>query len=224
MKIGVCYPSRGLIVAASIQHLLKQLKDSGIDYDIRIPFTLGIPECFNNPVATLMKDPEITHVLMVEDDVVIPENGLQKLIDLDADVACIDYPLSTGYSTITRLKNNKIIWCGTGCTLIKRKVLEKIGYPYFRTDIAYLDKDNGFFEKNYLSHPENRYGGHDIHFGIEVTQKYKFEIKQVEGMTASHLKLLEMGVKDSNNGNHEFTVYNRVDKRNVLKDFILLTN
>jgi hypothetical protein len=163
-----------------------------------MPSTLPIPDCFNIPIESLLwENKAITHIWIVEEDVMTPYNGLRWLLDMDADVSVIDYPLRNGFSTVVT-SGKKILWCGTGCTMIKRKVLETIGFPYFRTDGCFwIDEDGTHVWKQGI---KPSYGGHDIRFGIDVNN-LGFRIQQAP-VTAQHLELISRGETAVNNGTH----------------------
>ncbi|PWU05326.1 MAG: hypothetical protein C5B43_03510 [Verrucomicrobia bacterium] len=128
----------------------------------------------------------------------MPEGGLDRLLLADADIACIDYGVA-GYSCITKDKSSReILWCGLGCTLVKRKVFDTLTMPYFRSDIQLLL--NNYPEEEWIQAPKDAYGGHDIYFCIQA-RKAGFTIKQVEG-ECIHLKLDALGVPEVNYGLH----------------------
>jgi hypothetical protein len=100
------------------------------------------------------------------------------------------------------------MWCGLGCTLVKREVFEKLEYPYFRSDKALLLND--WPEIKWIEAGEQAYGGHDIYFGIKAREK-GFKIIKVEG-EARHLKLESLGRPEINKGLHAI-----VDKPKISK-------
>ncbi len=88
---------------------------------------------------------DATHLMTIDEDVVLQRDAISLLLSLDADVATGYYPISTevgahmtcdagdgawvrGWQEETR----EITWCGAGCLLIKRHVLEAIGPPWFQ--------------------------------------------------------------------------------------------
>jgi len=196
MKIGVIMPSRGLCFAQAEQALSDNLH--GYTHRIFRSWNLPIPDCQNYLVDKALKDPEITHLLFVEDDVVMPEGGLKSMLEALSDIVCIDYGVN-GYGCVTKDKaTGKILWCGLGSTLVKRKVFDKLSLPYFRSDIQLLL--NNYPEEQWIPSPHNAYGGQDIYF-FSQARKAGFEIVQVEG-EAKHLKLIEMGRPGINRGCH----------------------
>lgn len=214
--IGLLIPSRGLIMADCVSTAIRQLSELDLIWDHRMPAGLPIPDCFNIPIATLLRDNKaVTHVWIVEEDVVTPHNGLKRLIEMDADVSIIDYPLRNGYSTVAK-SGKKVLWCGTGCTLIKRHVFERLGFPYFRTDGCFWMRDNGIHE--WKPNVKPSYGGHDIRFGVDVNN-LGYTIKVVDGMTCEHLELVSMGKSANNNGSHEIKRHTKIENQTVFKEF-----
>jgi hypothetical protein len=101
-------------------------------------------------------------MLTVESDMIIPENALQKLWDVGADVAYAPYPFRrppwdwnvysvllddslTGYPLSNVPERARLDWggvvdvdgVGLGCTLIKRHVLEAI--PFVADGLKHMD-------------------------------------------------------------------------------------
>ena len=106
------------------------------------------------------KDPNWTHVFFVDTDIVPPADALKKLLELDADIATGAYPLflSTGIfwsvadeegnwlkisEPIKTWKPFKTTSCGAGCLLIRREVLVKVGWPWFKTVYQEIYKNEG---------------------------------------------------------------------------------
>ncbi len=90
-----------------------------------------------------------THVYFVDTDVVPPTHCLDNLLALDADICTGLYPLyllEHGFTwSVTDVDRNSLSMyeplptepfetksAGAGCLLIRRQVLEDIGWPYFK--------------------------------------------------------------------------------------------
>ena len=139
------------------------------------PSTIVTRDCMNILRENFLKG-DYTHLLVLESDVFILSDKIQRLVDLNADVANFTYPMKLErfngqYSLCVQLRgadnkanmitpaeckgllktgkkvlnvdvvNGKVVsHCGYGCTLITRKVLEKIE---FRTGVFEGKKKNG---------------------------------------------------------------------------------
>ena len=207
--IGVCIPSRGLIFAEVEDALSREL--TIWSSKIYRSFTLPIPDSHNSLVEKALAD-KCKWILFIEEDTVIPEGGLRKLLEADADIACIDYSVA-GYSCITRDKNtNEILWCGMGCTLVKSKVFAKLEKPYFRSDKLLLL--NSWPNVEWIDAGAQGYGGQDIYFCM-MARKAGFKIEQVEG-ECKHLKLEELGKREINKGLHKIVQKEPINKHQIL--------
>jgi len=199
MKIAVCLPTRGLIFAQTIEAILKEIK--GITNKIIIVSGLPIPDSHNTCVEKALKT-SCDYILFVEEDVVIPEGGLRRMMEMAREdrVLVIDYPLE-GSKTSYVEKNGEVLWSSMGCMMVPRKVFEEMPRPWFRTDKSLLITDEEKFEFREIDTP-NKYGGHDVLFGLYLKSK-GIKIVPIEGMKAKHLRLKSWERKTVNNGVHE---------------------
>ena len=209
MKIGVILPSRGLVFAEVEDSISRNLEE--YDYKVFRSFNLTIPDCQNVLTEKALAD-GCTHLLFVEEDTVMPLGGFKSMLLADSDIACIDYAVA-GYSCITRDKNtNEALWCGLGCTLVKREVFDKLEKPYFRSDKLLLL--NVWPNIQWIDAGEQGYGGQDIYFCIKAREQ-GFKIKQVKG-ECRHLKLDELGRKEINKGLHQISQKEIISKHQTL--------
>lgn len=192
--IGVVLPSRGLVFAEVEQSISDNLEK--YNHKIYRSWDLPIPESDNVLVDRALAD-ECEYLLFIEEDTVMPEGALDRMLLANVDIACVDYGVA-GYSCITKDKNGNILWCGLGCTLVKSKVFDTLQKPYFRSDKQLLL--NNWPEEQWINAPKDAYGGHDIWFCIQA-RKQGFEIKQVSG-ECKHLRLEELGKPEINKGLH----------------------
>ena len=209
--ISVCLPTRGLVFT-EVEEALSNNFEGKYDYKIYRSFNLPIPDCQNELVEKALND-GATRIFFVEEDVVLPENTLNKLILADADIACLDYGVE-GWSCVTRAKkDNEILWCGLGATLIKREVFDVLEKPYFRQDRLLLLND--WPEVKWVDAGEKeRYGGQDIYFCCMARDK-GFKIVQIPG-EARHLKLDKLGQPGVNKGLHEISQKPPITKHQIL--------
>ena len=196
MKIAIVLPSRGLIFTEVEDAIESQRKQ--FDIDVYRSWDLPIPDSFNILVERALQDEKVEYIFFVEEDVVIPGDALKRLLaavkKYHADIYCIDYAVG-GWSCVAREKSlNEILWCGLGCTLVKRVVFECLSRPWFRTD-----KSLRLNDWQWTDNPA-KYGGQDIWFSRQAIDK-GFTICQVDG-ECRHLKLDELGKPEINKGLH----------------------
>lgn len=205
--IGVILPTRGMIFTEVEDSISRNL--GKYDYKVYRSFTLPIPDSHNTLTEQALAD-ECSSLLFIEEDTVLPNGGIERLLLADTDIACIDYAVN-GYSCITKYKG-AIMWCGLGCTLVKSHVFSKLEKPYFRSDKLLLLND--WPNIKWIDAGEQGYGGQDIYFGVKAREA-GFEIKQVVG-ECKHLKLEELGRVEVNKGLHTISVKEPISKYTTL--------
>lgn len=183
MKIIVCVPTRGIILTEVQMALDRELSANEQIPIVLYSYDIPLPISRNYLIESALKL-EWDSVLLLDDDVILPEGGLKQLIDLDVDVAVMDYParmLQNGKQVSTAVldKDKSLAWAGLGATLVKRKVFEKLTQPWFVFTNHKISRDNegriGFFgsktqEMNTFS------GGEDVHFFLQC-RKEGFSMK-----------------------------------------------
>lgn len=216
MNIAVILPSRGLMFSRTAEELLDNLE--GYKYDIFFSHGRSIPDCFEIPLNEALKGP-YTHIWMVEDDMILPEDTLSAMVIMDAPVVTADYPVSKdGQGVVFSDKSGRVIFTGTGCLLIKREVFDKLKAPYFRTDIKWGVMNYGSFIRltaNMIPNQEG-YGLQDVTFGIKLW-KANIPISVVGNI--GQRKLLALGKSGSNDGAHKIEDWNVVKPNVLLKRF-----
>jgi hypothetical protein len=217
-KVAVILPSRGLMFSRTAEDILKNVKR--ISHKIYFSHGKPIPECFEEPTLRALADDDNTHFWFVEDDMIIPEQTLTNMLWMHERVVSVDYPLNRqGQSSVFRDKGGNVLLCGTGCTLVTREVLEKIGYPIFRTDIKWNIQNYGTHIRITANQNDNDgYGIHDVTFSIKL---YKHNIPITLLHTSiGQRKLIKLGESGSNNGAHKIEEWTVV-KKNLLLNKIM---
>lgn len=215
MKIAVILPSRGLIFSRTAQELLNNLE--GYDYEIFFAHGLPIPDCFNKPLERALRG-SFTHIWFVEDDMIIPEESLSAMLLMDDPVVTMDYPVSKDGQGAVFEADNRVIFTGTGCLLVKREVFDVLKPPYFRTDIKWNAVNHGKFIR-FTAQESTRldsYGLHDVTFGIRL---WKAHIPISIAGTIGQRKLIALGKAGSNNGAHQIEDWIKVKPNYMLKKF-----
>ena len=219
VDIAVIFPSRGLVFSRTAEELLNMLK--GYKHKIYFAHKQPIPDCFEKPLTTALSNKEHTHILIVEDDMILPVDTLKKLLELDVAVATADYPINKeGRGSVFRDKAGKIIFCGTGCLLVKREVFNELRKPYFRTNTRWNVKNMGKYIKFTGSENTNLegYGLHDINFCMEL-QRLKIPIHCIDTVLGQR-KLINLGKAGSNDGAHNIELWTKVKKDHMLKQIM----
>lgn len=235
-KIITAVPTRGLIYTAHQNALERELFDNG-----QVPFivrtdNMPIPDSRNYLLDEALKLTWWSHILLVDDDIVIPKGGLSAMLDLNTDVAVIDYPYhvigekdgeeqmygtavyddwESGEST----EGKKLAWAGLGCVLVRRHVFEEMQKPFFKsTEYKYVRKNKIIHFSSEVGYSEDLRkefagGGEDTHFYLEA-RRANAEIKSVPGMVATHLRTERIVSRMANSryvSQHKITGNSRID-------------
>lgn len=209
MKIVTCIASRGLVHSRTMESVLKNLQSRSKDR-CKIIFTHDqpIPQAQNSLVGKALKL-KADYLWFVEEDMLLPNKVINRMLEMNKPVVAVDYAVGEKrYSTIA-YQNGEILWCGLGCTLIKREVFDKIGYPWFEADKTVRITSQKPFRYVIDEDVPYKYGGHDILFGLKCKEK-GVEISQLKGVTAGHIKPVETGRDGSNDGTHKFEVWKNI--------------
>ena len=176
-----------------------------------------IPECFETPTELALKDKDVTHLWFVEDDMVLPDGLLEDLLAQDANAVTCDYPVTKdGRGSVFYDSGGSVVFCGTGCLLVKRRVFDNLKKPYFTDIVRWTILNYGEAVK--LSAVENDTGGyglHDITFSIKLWNNGI--IIKVLDTKLGQRKLISLGKSGSNNGAHNIEVWKRIVKNKRLK-------
>jgi hypothetical protein len=216
-KLAVIFPSRGLVFSETIEELLREL--AGIDHQIFFAHGLSLPECFNAPIEEAMNDKSFTHILICEDDMILPKGILKKMLKEDYLVVALDYPFKENdQATVLRDPEGWGFYSGTGLLLVQRLIFEKLPKPYFQTGVFWemIIRKGGLLE--FWPHDvsdKKRYGLHDMNFGMTL---YANGIRTlVMPEVAGQRKLRELGKPNTNQGAHDIYELRGVVENNVIQ-------
>lgn len=214
MKVGVILPSRGLIFSQTAEEVLNNLK--GIPHKFFFSHRLPLPQCFEKPTCKAIFDDEITHLWFVEEDMVLPPGTLSRMLDVDANVVTCDYPVTKdGRGSVFYDKGGQVVFCGTGCLLVKKEVFENLKAPYFTDKVRWTMLNYGESIKMTGTYGHTGYGTHDITFCVKLW-KNGVMIK-VLPIKLGQRKLIELGKSGSNDGAHNIEVWTKIVKNKRLK-------
>ena len=205
--IAIILPTRGMVFT-EVENAIEDARRFN-NIIVYRSWNLPIPDAQNYLTEQALKDREVTDLWFIEEDTIPPDGALEKLKDANADIACIDYSVNQ-YGCVARdKKTNEILWCGFGCTLVKREVFEKLEKPWFRTDKTLRLNDWQWIDNS------AKYGGQDIWFGCKAREA-GFKIQQVEG-ECKHLSLVALGQKGYNDGCHLIVIKPKIQKRQYIE-------
>lgn len=216
-NIAVIIPSRGMSFSKTMEELLRELKP----FNHKLFFSIGnpLPDCFNIPVEEALKD-EFTHILIVEDDMIIPKGILRTMLNKKYPVVALDYPfVKDGDATTLHDPSGMALYTGTGFMLIERWVLDAMPKPIFRTGISWdmmITKDDKLIIwSRDVSKSSKAYGLHDVNFGLTMWSN-NIPIL-VPDKTAGQRKLHRKGEANVNTGVDEIIELTHVWRDNTAK-------
>jgi hypothetical protein len=217
VRIAVILPSRGMSFSRTCSELLDELKP----YDHQIFFSIGhtLPDCFNIPIEEALKDETFTHILIVEDDMIIPKGILKSMVNKNYPVVALDYPFQKeGDATTLHDPDGMAIYTGTGFMLIQRFILDAMPKPIFSIKTAWdmmITKEDELICWPRDVSKIKTYGLHDVNFGITMWTN-NIPIK-VLNRTAGQRKLRQKGKDNTNNGCDEIYELRTVWRDNTVK-------
>lgn len=207
--IAVILPSRGLMFSRTAEDILNNLK--GISHKIYFAHKMPLPDCFEVPTNEALKNKEITHLWLVEDDMILPPDTLKQMLERDVAVVTVNYPTTKqGNNAVLKIKN-QVVYGGTGCTLVKREVFDELKKPYFTDDIAWIPRNYGDhvkFTATRKNKSHGAYGLHDVNFFMNIT-RLGIPIHDM-GFTIGQRKLKALGKAGSNNGAHKIEEWTKL--------------
>jgi hypothetical protein len=192
MRLAVLMPSRGKLVGRMRESVDEACR--GLIYQPFYTHTESIPDCFNL-LSQRAYDWGADLFWFVEEDVCIPKDAFQLLLDLDADIAAINYGTHLIHSVQNKpwisamrsLDTGELLWVSLGCTMVRRCVFEAMPKPWFRVDQDISARLKNWTEWKYELIPrEWDYGGQDSTFCFRATQ-LGFTLKDHATVVCEHL-------------------------------------
>ena len=212
-KLAVILPSRGLIFSKTVEELYREL--DGLDFKIFWSHGRPIPDCFEIPTREALKDKSFTHLLTVEEDMIIPKGAIGKMLKASKHAIAYDYPVTGSPSgTVLYDMDGTAFFTGCGILLVDMNIVRRMVFPIWRVDIAWgmkLFADRAEF--NIKPGRKEDYGQQDIAFGLRL---YINNIPlHVIGETGQR-KLVKRGEGMTNQGQHEIIEYSEVKRQDYL--------
>lgn len=216
MKVAVIIPSRGLMFSRTAEEIHRNVKD--IPHKFFFAHKRPIPDCFNTPTSAALATDDITHLWFVEDDMIVPDDTLQTMLDMDKAVVTADYPVTKeGRGAILKDKGGDLLVTGTGCLLVKREVFDELRYPYWRTDVRWKFENMGdHIRLQATKNTKNEgYGLHDVNFSLTL-KRLGIPIHVID-MKLGQRKLIALGKAGSNNGAHNIEQWSKIKPNYALR-------
>jgi len=218
-KIAVIFPSRGLVFSKTAEELLAMLKD--VPHKIFFSHKLPIPDCFEVPLTAALESKEFTHILIVEDDMMLRPDALINALDTNQSIVTYDYPINDKHvGAVFKDITGKVIYCGTGFLLIERSVFNKLNAPYFRTDVQWSvthQKESLRFIGSMIKQADS-YGLQDITFCMKL-HKAGYDIHVMPEVLGQR-KLIALGKTGTNNGAHRIDRWRSVTPNLRLNEYM----
>jgi len=219
MSLAVVLPSRGLVYSQTVDELLREL--DGLDYRILWSHGRPIPDCFNVPTEEALAG-DYSHVLFIEEDMVLTPGIVRKMLDRKTYAVACDYPVggSSG-GTVMYDPEGAAFFTGCGLLLVESDLLRRMPKPIWRTDVRWRPTvESGIvkFEVSLKDDP-TIYGQQDVAFGLRL---YANNLPiQVMEETIGQREMVTRGGRGSNKGFHvvkeRMQVVQRTDLTRVLK-------
>lgn len=199
IRIGVIFPSRGTTYSKTVEEMLTAL--DGYDYQIFFSHGLPIPDCFEIPTQKILRG-DFTHLLIFEDDMIIPPTCIGDMLATNEQVVAYDYPITKEASgTVLYDTVDKAFFTGCGILLIDINILKRLKSPIWTADMIWNIKNHiDHIEFIYQKAPKDAYGLQDIAFGLRLYYN-KMPI-HVMPTTVGQRKMSNYGPYQSNNGAH----------------------
>ena len=160
--------------------------------DIEYQAIMGSPTDLvrNSMVRRLLKDSEATHLLMMDSDILPPDNVVDLMLECDSPMSAAIVPIMLAGKIVSNIVENdrfmmhwedrtepfEVDGAGAGMILIRREVFETIPWPWFR----YEEEESS-----------GKRCGEDLYFSNKAS-KYGFKYKVHPKSTCDHIKKIKL--------------------------------
>ena len=222
-SFAVCTPSRGTIFEVTVEGIERNRAEARAagheDLGWCTSRDLPIPDC-HNAVAEKALATGADVLWFVEEDNIAPPGALLSLLALleTCTIAALDYPVWTPtgtWSCVCRVTATKaILYCGLGCTLVRRELFDTLPAPWFDSsahiNIVRVGDTTVLVPQTSDNPTKYNYGGQDIYFCHRAVQA-GFTIRELEGQTCGHARLVKEGREKTNHGTHTIETIDRIE-------------
>ena len=217
-SFAVCTPSRGTIFEVTVEGIERNRAEARAagheDLGWWTSRDLPIPDC-HNAVAEAGYATGAEALFMVEEDNIPPPGALLSLLALleTCTIAALDYPVWTDtgtWSCVCRDSTKAIRYCGLGCTLVRRELFDALPAPWFDSSTQFRIIRQGSTTVLQPVPTKYEYGGQDIFF-CDRALRSGFTIRELEGKSAGHARLVSLGAPKTNQGAHTIETTDRIE-------------
>ena len=198
----------GLCTAEYFQSCLDlrgSLVKSGIDHQFLITTNESlITRARNTAVARFMFDPDLQRYdrfMFIDADIEFNPEDVQKLWNLDVDVACAAYPMKREEAGVTAWKNGKLIdldgfdgpteidFAGTGFLMIKRQVFESMmkEFPHLEHEEGKVGRCFAFFDTGVVDDGSGPYYISEDYYFCKKARKMGLQILLEPSIRLGHV-------------------------------------
>lgn len=211
MKLSVVLPSRGLVYSQTIEELYRELNALGIAYQVHFSHARPIPDCFEIPTTEALAG-DCTHVLYVEEDMVLPEGIVGRMAARVKHALACDYPVGgSDGGTVMYDPEGVAFFTGCGLLMVDADLLRSLPRPIWRTDVRWLPRtDDGYVYFDVSTDDSKHYGQQDVAFGLRL---YANSMPiEVMDETIGQRRVVERGKPGVNEGAHQI-----IEKMEIVK-------
>lgn len=190
-RVACTMASRGRMMSLCVESVFRQ----PFRYGPFFAHGMAIPDCFEKIIEEALQT-DCTHILNVEDDMLLPPSALERLLLCDTDVVSGLYVAKTE----DRIKRpiHGPGWVPMGCLLVRREVFERLARPWFRTDVEFT-RGGGDPDWTPREVEDVGYGRQDVYFSFKAREA-GFSVSVTEDVVCGHVELREAGAAGTNEG------------------------
>ena len=201
-NLAVVLPSRGVIYSETVEEMYRELNSLDIPYRVFFSHARPIPDCFEIPTLEALKT-NCSHILYVEEDMVLPKGILKKMVKRVKHALACDYPVGgSDGGTVMYDPDGTAFFTGCGLLLVDASLLRKLPRPIWRDDVRWVPHvEDGYIYFDISTDDTEHYGQQDVAFGLRL---YANGMPiEVMSETIGQRRVVERGEAGSNRGFHK---------------------
>lgn len=201
--VAICFLSRGIChsgfafdLANLVGYATATLVQLGMDLHLTCYTTTYVQTGRSECMREVLKDPKVTHILWLDDDMRFPKIALQNLLERNQSIVGCNYasrlppyrpiaitsqaedtPCVTSEDA-TGLEPVEVL--GFGCVLVRREVFDTLAYPWFdtpyRAEGQYWTGDDVYFCEQARQAGYTLYVDHDLSKHVKHCGTFEFSL------------------------------------------------